>query len=104
MTLSPIPLPTLPTAKVITLSEVRRQYAPERCQHNQILVDEALSEVECADCGAKLAPVATLARFAREESRWYQEAERAREAIDALNKRVRCKCMHCGEMTNIRYW
>jgi len=101
VTLSPIPLPATSPAKVISLSEVRGQYAPGRCQHQKILVDEALSEVECADCGAKLNPVATLARFAREESRLSREAERAQAAIDALNKRVRCKCLHCGKMTPI---
>lgn len=101
VTLSPIPLPADFPTNVITLSEVRSQFAPGRCQHKHVLVDEALSEVECADCGAKLNPVATLARLAREESRYVQEAKRAREAIDALNKRVRCKCLHCGKMTLI---
>ncbi len=101
VTLSSLPLPATSPAKVITLNEVRSQYAPGRCQHRQILVDEMLSEVECADCGAKLNPVATLARLSREESRYVQEAKRAREAIDALNKRVRCKCLHCGKMTPI---
>ena len=102
VTLSPLPLPATSPAKVITLSEVRSQYAPGRCQHRQILVDEMLSEVECADAGsAKLNPVATLARFAREESRWSREADRAHEEIERLNQRVRCTCLHCGKMTPI---
>ena len=101
VTLSSLPLPATSPAKVITLSEVRSQYAPGRCQHRKILVDEALSEVECADCGAKLNPVATQARFAREESRWSREADRAHEEMERLNQRVRCKCLHCGKMTPI---
>lgn len=91
-----------PPAKVITLESVRRRFSPNHCQHQNVIVDEDLGDVECAQCGAKLNPVMVLARFAREESRYLREGERLRDLHAELEKRCRCKCTHCGKMTPIR--
>ncbi len=97
------PISTLPDpAKVISLTEARNKYRLDKCQHKHMTVDEELNEVECADCGAKLNPVSVLVRFAQEESRWSREGERLRELHKKLDARIRCKCQHCGQMTQIR--
>lgn len=99
MILTPIDI-TPKIAKILSFT-ARDRYAPNRCKHMHIIVDTDLAEVECQDCGAKLNPVATLARMATEETRWANEGRRAKEAMAELSKRVRCKCRHCGQMTTI---
>lgn len=87
--------------KVISLTEARNKYRPGRCLHNHIEVDEELGTVLCTDCGEKLNPVAVLARFAKEETRWEQRREAAKAEQAKLDLRSRTKCQHCGQMTRI---
>lgn len=97
------PISTMPEiAKVVSLKDARNKYRLNKCRHTHMTVDEDLAEVACDDCGEKLNPVAVLARFAREETRWQQECERLRDLRKELDARVRCKCQHCGQMTRIR--
>lgn len=96
-----IPIDDEPT-NVIVLSEVRSQYDFRKCQHKQVLVDEALAEVECKDCGAKLNPIAVLVRLSREESRLKNRIEQNQRLKAELEKKTRTKCRHCGEMTPVR--
>lgn len=97
------PISTAPEdAKVVSLKAAREKFRAGKCQHNKIEVDEDLAEVTCSDCGAKLNAISVLMRFATEETRWSRQAADAREAIRALDARVRCKCQHCGQMTRIR--
>jgi len=97
------PISTLPEeTKIVSLTDARRTYRPEKCSHKYMTVDEELNEVTCDDCGAKLNPVGMLLRFAHEESRWMQERVRLMELHKQLDTRVRCKCQHCGKMTKIR--
>lgn len=88
--------------KVLCLAEARTRYQRGKCQHVHIIVDEELAEVECADCGAKLNPIAVLVRYAREESRLSQNIEGLNKARESLDKRLRTKCQHCGQMTRIK--
>lgn len=88
--------------KVICLTAARERYAAAKCRHRHLLVDEDLAEVECQDCGVKLNPVAMLARFAKEESRWHREGSALRKLRDQLDEKQRCKCQHCGKMTRVR--
>lgn len=89
-------------AKVISLSEARNRFAPGKCLHRQMIVDEELASVECKTCGEKLNPVAMLARFAREESLWQRRGEELKKYHAALDAKVRCKCQHCGKMTRVQ--
>jgi len=89
-------------SNVISFKNVRNKYIKDKCKHIHMTIDGELNEVECDDCGAKLNPVAMLLRIAHEESKWQRENQYLRELHKKLDKRVRCKCQKCGEMTNIR--
>jgi hypothetical protein len=65
------------------------------------LVDEALAEVECGKCGAKLNPMWVLVRLANEDRRLNESQRRYQEEMARLNERERTKCEHCGQMTRI---
>ena len=89
------------TTALITLTEVRRRHDMEHCQHIQLIVDEALNEIECGDCGARLNPVQALIRFAREESRLFRRQAEIRPLLERLEQKIRTKCQHCGKMTRV---
>lgn len=65
------------------------------------VVDEALAEVECGRCGAKLNPMWVLNRLANEDRRMAKSQERYQDEQRRLAKRSRTKCDHCGKMTRI---
>ena len=88
-------------ANVISLTEARREYDMERCHHWQLIIDTALNEVECDDCGARLNPVEALMRFARQESRLFQRQAEILPLLERLEKKSRTKCQHCGKMTRV---
>ncbi len=101
MILTPLDANEQPT-NIISLSEARTRFAPGRCQHKRVQIDEALSEVECRDCGAKLNPVHVLVRMAREESVWAMRLAELTKLREQLDKKQRTKCLHCGQMTPVR--
>jgi ribosomal protein S27E len=79
-----------------------------KCRHHQIIVDKELATVKCKQCEAELNPIAMLARMAKEQSTWlwrnqeYRENfQKMKEADLILEKKHRCKCEHCGQMTKI---
>lgn len=65
------------------------------------VVDEALAEVECGKCGAKLNPMWVLQRLANEDRRMAESQERYQDEQRRLAERSRTKCDHCGKMTRI---
>lgn len=73
----------------------------DACRHNQVLVDEKLAEVECADCGAKLNPMWVLINLAHEDSLLRTNWAGMRAEIRLLGERTRTKCQHCGKMTRV---
>lgn len=83
----------------------RRPWGPDRtCDHHgaTYFYDESEAEVTCGGCGAKLNPVWVLAQLSAMEGRWI-EGRRAYLQLKAEHeKRRRCKCQHCGQMTRIR--
>lgn len=89
-------------ANVISLSIAREKYRPGACAHRSMIVDEELNEVICKACGAKLNPVAMLARFATEESRWTYQLKEMRAIKKKLEEKSRCKCEHCNRFTRVR--
>ncbi|GAB6139927.1 hypothetical protein JCM14076_06560 [Methylosoma difficile] len=89
-------------SRQITLDAAPIGRNPKPCRHDHFLVDEELAEAECADCGAKLNPMFVLIKLARKESRLQQRLEEFNSMSAELDKRKRCKCQHCGKMTNIR--
>lgn len=87
---------------VICLSDARVRFQVGKCRHIHLTVDEDLAEVECQDCGAKLNPVAVLARLAREESRFELRRQEMVAEREKLEAKSRTKCQHCGQMTHVR--
>lgn len=92
---------SLPEAKVISLDEVRSRYRYDKCRHLRVEVDADLAECTCKDCGERLNPIAVLVRYATEESRLSQCIDAMKVEREKLEKRVRCKCDHCGKMTRV---
>jgi len=97
------PISTLPErAKIICLNEASSKYAPGRCKHMNLTVDDELATVSCDDCGEKLNPIALLLRMATDESRWQHRADELRDALKRYDEKQRCKCQHCGKFTRVR--
>jgi uncharacterized Zn finger protein len=79
----------------------KKDFNAEECNHLNIVVDEKLWYIECADCGEHLDPVHYLVRLANNEAIAhfkYQQLEHLSRKIQAKNK---CKCEHCGKITKI---
>lgn len=72
------------------------------CFHDQFVVDQKKDAVECARCGEKLNPMWVLSHLATRDRNMADNFERAHEAMDRLEQRVRTKCDHCGKMTRIK--
>lgn len=101
-------IPLEPDSNVIVLSEVINKYRADKCQHRQLIIDQDLNDVECASCHAKLNPISMLARFANEQTLWFNRGQQYQKYIKELNEldhqlahKHRCKCEHCGKMTKI---
>lgn len=92
-----LPKPKKQTDKTF---EIVHRYNKE-CSHLRYEVDEALSEVTCRDCGAKLTPMFVLLQLAKLENSWISDYKRTVKAVEQLSKRQRTKCDHCGKMTRI---
>jgi len=73
------------------------------CSHFmvQYVVDEALAEVECGKCGAKLNPMWVLSKLASQDRRFEEGQKRYQEEMQRLGERSRTKCFHCGKLTDI---
>lgn len=73
------------------------------CPHLNVtyIVDDALAEVECGNCGAKLNPMWVLTRIASEDRHMAETQERYHDEMRRLEQRSRTKCTHCGRMTRI---
>ena len=91
-----------------TITVNRRKYSTDQCRHRgPYLVDTTLACVECRDCGAMLNPLYVLEVLSCHEAYWNARMRDLREFIAYLDKeiegRVRTKCVHCGNMTPIRF-
>jgi hypothetical protein len=87
---------------VVLPHEVQRS---GKCLHfmKGYIVDEALAEVECGGCGAKLNPMWVLVRLALEDRRMQEAANRYQEEMKRLDERSKTKCRSCGKMTPVSW-
>jgi len=97
--------PAVPTP---TIAVNRRRYKSDHCQHRgPFVVDTTLASVECGECGAMLNPLFVLERLAHNETYWNARTRDLQKYLDRLNKEIegrqRTKCVHCGNMTPIRF-
>lgn len=72
-----------------------------RCQHNKFIYDETLGYVECGLCGEHLNPLWVIGQFTDKESRAVRYLAQLEQLVADTKAKTRCKCQHCGEMTNI---
>jgi hypothetical protein len=72
------------------------------CHHTKVMANEEQSDLICRDCGIRLNPVIWIVNAAEFFSRIKASADRYQDARKALEKRSRCKCRHCGRITEIR--
>lgn len=84
---------------VITLEFVHEHSGP--CAHPRLEVDQRKSEVTCLDCGGSLNPMWALHMLATQESRLSYRIDQLAKLSAEIDKRVRCKCDHCGKITRI---
>ncbi len=94
-----------PHAEERTLVRPFEVEGPSPCSHlyTQYVVDEALSEVECYKCKAKLNPMWVLTRLANEDRRYEEAQNRHQDEMRRLSERSLTKCFHCGKMTRISH-
>lgn len=91
-----------------TITANRRRYKTDQCQHRgPYMVDRTLATVECGDCGAALNPLFVLEVLASHEAYWSQRSRDLQTYLVAINKEIegrqRTKCVHCHNMTPIRF-
>jgi len=89
--------------RVVSVQEKKGK--SNRCQHDFVLVDEELWNIECSQCGEILDPIQYIIRLARDEELvklrldcMKAEYERIKAA---LKNRTHTKCEHCGKTTKI---
>lgn len=74
---------------------------PERCSHENFIVDNKKAEVECGQCHEKLNPMWVLTVLTDRDHRYHESHSRYQEEMKRLEDRVRTKCQHCDKMTRI---
>ena len=74
----------------------------QSCAHKNILVDERLSELECADCGSLLNPIKWLLNMTHEFRRMDESYAKLNTLREQIDERSRTKCQHCNRITIIR--
>jgi hypothetical protein len=88
--------PNSSTDKLYWLDETKK-----RCDHVNILVDPEMAYIECRECGEHLDPVQYLYKLACAERLMTFRAQDMRNYENSIEKKNRCKCEKCGEMTRI---
>ncbi len=72
------------------------------CQHNRILYDPELAYVLCGLCKKKLNPIWVISQFANHETHLRVRLRYLKKLCEKAEKKNRCKCEHCGKMTDIQ--
>lgn len=72
-----------------------------KCMHRRFTIDPCERYVRCATCDERLDPMWALSQLANKESGLRRELEHVQKLVDKNEKKLRCKCQHCGKMTKI---
>ena len=72
------------------------------CQHNKFIYDPSLEYVECGICGERLNAVWVISQLAHREARANVRLKYLEKLCEKADKKNKCKCEHCGKMTNIQ--
>jgi len=90
--------PKLDSGRVL---DVVPQWRNGKCRHTRFLVDPALTQVTCRDCGEKIDPMFALLQLADKETRYHELHDRYHDELNRLAVRQKTKCQFCGQMTRI---
>jgi hypothetical protein len=71
------------------------------CFHRKFIVDDAKSEVECAECHEKLNPMWVLKTLCGRDHRFHEAHTRYNDEMKRLAERSYTKCDYCQKMTRI---
>lgn len=71
------------------------------CLRHAYLIDPKSDKVSCANCTMTFNPMAVLVELSKQESRWNRTRKSYQEEMKVLNKRKRCTCRNCGQVTPI---
>ncbi len=100
-----IDLPDTDGGNVIRIEILRQsRYLRQRmrtCPHHKLIVDTALAQVKCGDCGAELNPMECLAMMVEEWHRVENLYANYKAASEKHEKRSKVKCRNCGKLTPI---
>jgi hypothetical protein len=93
-------LPIRPKQPPKSIAPVHSNYSG--CQHVHVLVDKKLAQLECADCHAMLNAIEYLWNVACRVAGWDYESSQIAKVRAELEERKKCRCQHCGRMTEIK--
>ena len=90
---------------VISIKQVYNSpYAKSKrqsCTHKNVLVDERLAELECADCGSLINPIQWILNMRSEFARMSGSYQKLNTLRQKIAERSRTKCQHCNRITLI---
>lgn len=72
------------------------------CRHMHVEFDTAHTTLDCADCKRQLNPIEYLASLVEHWDYVKRLYEQYREAKYAYDAKKRCRCEHCGKLTNVK--
>lgn len=91
---------------VISIKQVHNSRLAEKrrhsCVHKNVLVDDQLAELECADCGSLLNPVKWILNMRSEFTRMSDSYQRLNTLRQKIAERSRTKCQHCNRITTLK--
>lgn len=82
--------------------QVLKKVTSFKCQHNQFLVDPEMAYVECALCHEHLNPMWCMVQLCNTEARAIKRLDWLNNESAKAEKKNRCKCEKCGQMTRIQ--
>lgn len=84
---------------IISFKKKKKEYTG--CKHENILVDKELWQLECADCGELLDPIAYIIRLAEMEGDVEIKYDYLLKKVNDLQERTRFKCKYCGKVNTL---
>lgn len=85
----------------VVRNNMRARMIEKRCPHYRLTVDQALTELNCQDCGVNVNPIVWIADLAELFQALSYERKKLIEARARYEGKKRCRCEHCGKLTKV---
>ncbi len=72
------------------------------CRHGEFTINESNDTIQCGVCKEILSPMWVLKQLANKNSQLYWRWKEMQEKVEKTKNKLRCKCTHCGNMTQIQ--